>query len=314
MSLATRCTKCGTVFRVVQDQLKVSEGWVRCGQCSAVFNALDGLFDLERGPVAMDAEPGTETAIPVEATTIELPAEAVASGAEPPSRADAPDAEPPPDTTRPPGLVEARFDADAADEPATAATESDQGEAPAEHEASDDEATAVEPEFVRLAERRSQQTSAKRRALTGSVVAVLVVTMLLQGIHQFRDTLAARWPWSRAALEAGCAAAACSIQAPRRIEDIAVESSSLTRSTAAAQAFQLAVTLRNRGALPLATPSLDLSLTDPSGQVVVRRVLAAPDFRASAAPLKPGAEASWQLVLSTRTERVTGYTIEAFYP
>ena len=48
MSLATRCTACGTVFRVVQDQLKVSEGWVRCGRCDEVFNALEGLFDLGR--------------------------------------------------------------------------------------------------------------------------------------------------------------------------------------------------------------------------------------------------------------------------
>jgi predicted Zn finger-like uncharacterized protein len=48
MSLATRCTACGTIFRVVQDQLKVSEGWVRCGRCQQVFNALEGLFDLER--------------------------------------------------------------------------------------------------------------------------------------------------------------------------------------------------------------------------------------------------------------------------
>jgi predicted Zn finger-like uncharacterized protein len=48
MSLATRCTSCGTVFRVVQDQLKVSEGWVRCGRCDEVFNALEGLFDLGR--------------------------------------------------------------------------------------------------------------------------------------------------------------------------------------------------------------------------------------------------------------------------
>src|SRR5262245_44855928 len=48
MSLATRCTACGTVFRVVQDQLKVSEGWVRCGRCDQVFNAIEGLFDLER--------------------------------------------------------------------------------------------------------------------------------------------------------------------------------------------------------------------------------------------------------------------------
>jgi predicted Zn finger-like uncharacterized protein len=48
MSLATRCTSCGTIFRVVQDQLKVSEGWVRCGRCQEVFNALQNLFDLER--------------------------------------------------------------------------------------------------------------------------------------------------------------------------------------------------------------------------------------------------------------------------
>lgn len=48
MSLATRCGHCGTIFRVVQDQLKVSEGWVRCGRCGEVFNALQALFDLER--------------------------------------------------------------------------------------------------------------------------------------------------------------------------------------------------------------------------------------------------------------------------
>lgn len=50
MSLATRCTHCGTIFKVVQDQLKVSEGWVRCGRCTEVFNALPGLFDLDRDP------------------------------------------------------------------------------------------------------------------------------------------------------------------------------------------------------------------------------------------------------------------------
>ena len=48
MSLATRCPSCGTIFRVVQDQLKVCEGWVRCGRCDEVFSALEGLFDLER--------------------------------------------------------------------------------------------------------------------------------------------------------------------------------------------------------------------------------------------------------------------------
>ena len=56
MSLATRCPACGTVFRVVQDQLKVSQGWVRCGQCHEVFNALESLFEL--GASAPPPAPG----------------------------------------------------------------------------------------------------------------------------------------------------------------------------------------------------------------------------------------------------------------
>ena len=39
MSLITRCPACGTTFKVVADQLKVSQGWVRCGHCSDVFDA-----------------------------------------------------------------------------------------------------------------------------------------------------------------------------------------------------------------------------------------------------------------------------------
>ena len=39
MSLITRCPACGTMFKVVPDQLKISDGWVRCGQCSEVFDA-----------------------------------------------------------------------------------------------------------------------------------------------------------------------------------------------------------------------------------------------------------------------------------
>jgi len=57
MSLATRCPACGTVFRVVRDQLKVSEGWVRCGRCSEVFNAGQRLFDLEQDRDALAALP-----------------------------------------------------------------------------------------------------------------------------------------------------------------------------------------------------------------------------------------------------------------
>ncbi|MFZ5548594.1 MAG: DUF3426 domain-containing protein [Pseudomonadota bacterium] len=65
MSLATRCPACSTVFRVVQDQLRVSEGWVRCGQCQEVFNALETLFDLGSLGAEGPAEPPvTQTPTP----------------------------------------------------------------------------------------------------------------------------------------------------------------------------------------------------------------------------------------------------------
>jgi predicted Zn finger-like uncharacterized protein len=43
MSFVTRCTSCSTLFKVVADQLKISEGWVRCGQCATIFNAQSNL-------------------------------------------------------------------------------------------------------------------------------------------------------------------------------------------------------------------------------------------------------------------------------
>ncbi|MDR0478767.1 MAG: zinc-ribbon domain-containing protein [Burkholderiaceae bacterium] len=39
MKMITRCPACTTLFKVVPDQLRVAGGWVRCGQCMAVFDA-----------------------------------------------------------------------------------------------------------------------------------------------------------------------------------------------------------------------------------------------------------------------------------
>ena len=43
MTAVTQCPQCGTRFRVVPDQLKISNGWVRCGKCAEVFNAQGAL-------------------------------------------------------------------------------------------------------------------------------------------------------------------------------------------------------------------------------------------------------------------------------
>lgn len=65
MNQTTRCPTCQTRFKVVADQLRISDGWVRCGHCQQVFDATLSLqpaepeamlpdmpLDQLRGPVA----------------------------------------------------------------------------------------------------------------------------------------------------------------------------------------------------------------------------------------------------------------------
>jgi predicted Zn finger-like uncharacterized protein len=61
MSLITRCSTCGTTFKVVTDQLKVSRGWVRCGYCAAVF---DASLHLQATPLPSQSRVGPSTSGP----------------------------------------------------------------------------------------------------------------------------------------------------------------------------------------------------------------------------------------------------------
>ena len=68
MSLATRCSHCGTVFKVAEDHLQASEGWVRCGRCREVFNAIESMFEVRRETVgATSDERGQKAAEPAAA-------------------------------------------------------------------------------------------------------------------------------------------------------------------------------------------------------------------------------------------------------
>ncbi len=51
MALITRCPVCGTRFKVVPDQMRISDGWVRCGECAEVFDASVDLTQSDAEPV-----------------------------------------------------------------------------------------------------------------------------------------------------------------------------------------------------------------------------------------------------------------------
>ena len=68
MSLITRCPVCQTHFRVVPDQLRISEGWARCGSCDAIFDASVHLVTdtmQSDSPASHDTAPELPTADPV---------------------------------------------------------------------------------------------------------------------------------------------------------------------------------------------------------------------------------------------------------
>ena len=353
MSLATRCTSCGTAFRVVQDQLKVSEGWVRCGRCNAVFNALEGLFDLDtttdwpEEPV----DPLVARLAPPPAEWSSLPTphdddeddDVVHTGPahdanEPKSGADAPPTDlgellaDPVDAhlfgprkrseakPKPAGQLgardrvefsDARFDSDLfPDNASIPDTElatiavTDSGALGLE--------SAVRPEFVRRADRRARWQSRSMRSALAVGCVLAAATLAAQAAHHHRDILAARSPALRPLLAAWCRAVQCRIEAPRRIDEVGVESTALTRAPAQ-DAFVLSVSLRSRSDLALALPSIDLTLTDANGRLVARRALAPRDFGAVDV-IAPHGETPLQVMLSTGTAAVVGYTVEIFYP
>jgi len=354
----------------------VSEGWVRCGRCDAVFNALEGLFDLGRDVPSGWSEHhelAEEPAQPGESSaragsegdpsrsdqfekTLRFPAAEPAAKqhakAAPrhPSPSDGGDGFASGEDNEPPsaGLGElladpidarlfgprkraeaapkpaveldgrdrvefsdARFDSDLfgnnSSEPEAALVvlpATDAGDLPLE--------SATRPEFVRRADRHARWQSGPARTALGAATALATIVLVLQVAHHSRDTIAARWPALRAPLVAWCRLAECRVEAPRHIEDVVVESTALTRA-AAHDAFLLSVTLRSRSAIPLVTPSIDLALTDATGRLVARRVLAPRDFKA-AEVLAPQSETGLQVLLSAGPAAVIGYTVEIFYP
>lgn len=343
MSLATRCTSCNTVFKVVQDQLKVSKGWVRCGRCDTVFNALEELFELNGDTIigGMRQPPAARAA-----------AQATGAASEPnpvatpdTSGGDAPDSgtpsEPQDEFSRslfgphrkgpeqtPADLVrqrdrnefaDAQFDSDLlADDDAPGQGAESIAPAPARRrggaaytppQPSDDT-----PAFVRHADAQARWKSPRARLLLSIASLFLLAGLVLQVTHHFRDRLAAEAPATRPLLAQWCGWLNCRIEPYRSIKDFTVENTALTRLPSSADAFRLSVTLRNRGTSVLRLPSIDLTVTDSEGGMIARRTLSPVDFEAREDSVKPNSEAALQLVLKSANPRVNGYTVEIFYP
>lgn len=277
MTLTTRCPGCHTVFKVVQDQLRLADGWVRCGRCAETFPAHDALAQLQAA---------TGTPDPLAAGAAAL-ADAFAAdtspgrpGATEPVRAGSPDTD-----------ASGAADLPGESGPASSAAQRYLWDPTPQR-------TPPPPPWVTAA-----------WAVAG---AISLVSLLVQTALAWHDELAHAVPALRPALEVACVMAECRIEPARRIEALTIESSQLTQL--GGTIYQFSLTIRNRAAVDLTPPALDLVLTGQDGQVIARKVLRWADFGQRTRSIAAQKDLNLQTHLNTGSTAVTGFTIELFYP
>jgi len=169
------------------------------------------------------------------------------------------------------------------------------------------------PSFMRQAERAALWRQPLVRLGLWAGVVLLALGMLLQMALLWRDSLAAHLPGSAPALQGLCRLAGCSVQPLRRIQQLSVESSGLTRLEGSSL-YRLQLVLRNRADTAVMVPALDLTLNDGQGRLVARRVLALAELGVAQPALQAGQELPIKVLMSTGERRIDGYTLELFYP
>ena len=156
------------------------------------------------------------------------------------------------------------------------------------------------------------------RRLLVAVGLVAIALLVLQVVHQERDAIVARQPSLRPLLSALCDVTGCEISALRRIADITIDGASFSREKST-DAYRLRFRMRSAATIPLAMPSVELTLLDTRERAVVRRVLTPVEFGGpSVLPARGEREATLLLTLSgpevAALPPVAGYRVEAFYP
>lgn len=374
MSLITRCPTCETMFRVVPDQLRVSEGWVRCGQCAEIFDATQ----------SMVTAPMSEAPVPAKAVV--PPA---IQGTRPPAPATPPAPvavpEPAPQPTSQPTFIRPAADAQSApteppEAPPRRAPEPAPRDAPVAGEARGVEAPPTDPETVFLEQDSEGEPSTRPLAQTptpeidlplsalapepvidpsiraddrrsGSphhvqaddappvsflrhseapsvwsrpavrwtllvVLLALLALLVLQIVVKERNRIAALEPATRPVLQALCDITGCNLSPLRQIESIVIDSSTFSRVRG--DDYRLGFALRNTAPIAIAMPAIELSLTDPQDQAVIRRVIQPAEFAAGTLSLAKSSVWTGSLAMSVRpgtnTDRIAGYRLLAFYP
>lgn len=334
MSQITRCPACSTYFKVVSDQLRVSQGWVRCGRCAQVFDGAEHLCELPSEPDPVPAS----TAFASEGYPASVP-QVLGTGDEQGSLAVKiePRQALRPDPDEESLAVPLMADEGGASivlgehEPAVAMPPPMKGTVPGVASIWPSESAPARPvaepqpegvdlksvSFLVASRRKALWNSWGMRLSLLSATLVLSLGLGVQVAIQDRDRLAAEYPVLKSGLVQLCMWAQCDVSAWQNIDAVVIESSAFNRMKGDVYRFGLG--LRNTSPIAVAIPFIELTLTDGQDQSVIRRVLTPQDLGLTSAVLAGGQEWTGSLIFNisagaTQSGRVAGYRVLAFYP
>jgi len=304
--MLTTCPECHTTFRISQAQLDRRRGLVRCGRCSAVFNAYDTLLPELQTPAQADAAavPPTEAGSgpgaspPVGNTDTAAPAS--------PAPPDAPSSERTEDRTQgQPTNPQAGESARPQPKAGKAAA------APAEAKET--------PESILLAELPvPSRTGRMSTVLWGLAGTVLAFAFGLQLVFFLRTEIVSVWPQSRALLMQACARLGCDLPLPQDVNAVRIDASSLETDPEDKAHAVLDLTLSNRSAQTVAWPHLLLTLTDTRNTPIAQRPFTPTEYLGGeadvASGMPPGHEREIRLQLEIDGLPAYGYQLDKRYP
>lgn len=320
MSLIACCPACQTSYRVVPDQLRISDGWVRCGQCGEIFDASQQLIEAET------AQTGTDSRVPADDLVQAHP-----------SIPDAPAlGHPPLLFPESPAVNQQRSSVPMAVSPSRQEALSTQSASElswasaallirpsAESESDAGEPTAPSPaplaapvSFMLAPDVPLGARQNSRPVLWWGLGAMLMLGLLLQGLYRERDQLAALFPALKPALQSVCAVLDCRVSPLQGIENLAIDSA--TFHQVGLETFELRFVVKNNAHHALALPAIELTLTDLADQPVMRRIFTPAELAVTAGTVASAGEWSATAYLRIRAEatgaRAQGYRLLIFYP
>jgi hypothetical protein len=150
--------------------------------------------------------------------------------------------------------------------------------------------------------------------------------LVIQTVYFFKDPLATYHPSLKPLLLEACQLVGCHIRPLQKTDAVVIDFGAVDAirsdeppeklaNSAQPMQWALQINLRNADAVPVATPWVELTLTDAQDAPVMRKVLNPVDWGAPAV-LSPGEIIEQQLLLSLKKEEAafTAYRLLTFYP